>query len=438
MKFVILKTTVGTREAYQQQLATHLEYLKDLRRKQMLLSAGTFDDRAGGMMLVEATGLEEAIDVARRDPLVEAGVDTYLVRGWVPTGGDRTEGTDGDQTPSLDPSRSGPLLAPDTEEGFRVVDASSSQRHADVMTTCLPPSLIPLDDPTRADYLRRAAGRGLRKLLLLHEKQIAGQIEFCPPEASGLPVDAPGSAVVHCLWVVEAYTGLDGGRLLLASCAEASQAASLVTVAYNTKLPWMSRGFFEKQGFVVVDQVETGRFLGDTPIVAYLLWRPLSPTARPPSWDKTRFLEGVDFCPRYPWMAGKRLFWGGSFAFHGVLVKEGLRRPELLSQFPCLATQRTEKWTLVKFGVPAAALHSALDLIQTALIAEPTYYAHLSNGDQMFIIYPDRVFAVSSDRNSWAEAIRYGVERGVPEEELVFSAQLFKGERPGGDPTSGS
>lgn len=426
MRFVIIKTTVGTWEACQQYWPAHLEYLESLRERQTLVSAGTFDDRSGGILVIEAGTLEEAISLARRDPLVAAGVDACQVRGWVPTLPRGAEAKEGPQLPLFDAKA--PSLVPlHPTDGFRVVDASTDPRYAELRTMCFPQANIAPGDPVRTDYLRRRARRGLHKLVLLFEEQVVGQLEYATPEVSGLAIDGPGVAIIHCLWVIDAYTGLDGGRQLLAAAAESSGARSLATVAYNAALPSLPRSFFERHGFAVVDQIDTGRFSGSTPIVAYLLWRPLQADAPPPTWNRTQFLDGVEFCPRYPWMFGKRLYWGDHFEYHGLLVKEGLRRPELLHQLPCLAIQRTDKWTVYKVGIPAIDLHRALDLIQSALLSEPTYYAHIYGGEQMIIIYPDRVFRVTMEPSSWAEAIRYGVERGIPEEELVFRPSEFKG-----------
>lgn len=427
MKFVIVKTTVGTREAYQHHLAAHLGYLEELRAQNQLLSVGSYDDRTGGLIFVEVDGLEEALEVAQRDPLVEAGVESYLVRGWVPT-------MPGESTPQLELSLSasaGPIEPHPSEESFRVVDAAADARFAKLLETCLPAAEIPPGDAVRADFLRRVGGRGHRKLLLLHEDKVAGQIELAPPEASGLPITGDGVVVIHCLWVSDAYSGLDGGQLLLAACAETTKAASLATIAFNATLPWMSRSYFEAQGFAVIDQAATGRFCGSTPIVAYLLWRPLLPDVPAPSWDRSALAEGVSFCPRYPWLAGKRLYWGDRYDYVGVLVTEGLRRPGLLDQLPCLETRRTEPWTLVKFGLPAADLNNALELIQASLIAEPTYYAQIYNADRLIVVYPDRIFHATPDRASWAEAVRYGRDKGVPEDELVFVPNAFDKAFPG-------
>ncbi len=421
MKFVIVKTTVGDRDAYQRNLKEHLRYLDTLRKRSILTDAGTFDDRSGGMMLVEAGGLEEAIALARQDPLVVAGVDRYHVHGWHPTL-DAAKGLVAVTTPPIKPVDTTPIKAPPPEEdNFKVVDIKQHSRREEIMARCLAQDEIPQDDPIRMGYLRLAWPRGLNKVLLLHDEQIAGQIEYAPPESSGLPVTGVGVTVVHCVWVLDAFTGLEGARRLLSACAVASMAQSLVTVAYNHTLPWMPAGFFENHGFVTLDQVETGRFFGDTPIVAYLMWRPVCPNAPQPTWDRDKLLDGVDFCPAYPWLFGKRIYWGDKFPFKGVIVREGLRRPAVLEQLPVLGTYRAENWTVVEVGVPAADINRAVELIQASLIDEPTYFAHLYTENQVIIVFSDKVFHATPHPATWKEAIKYGVDKGVPKEELDFA-----------------
>jgi uncharacterized protein YciI len=421
MRFVILKTMVGDREAFARHLQAHHRYVESLSRRNLLVLAGTFDDRSGGMLLVEADGLEQAIAIAREDPLVQAGVERYRVRGW-------TQTFDGEGTPVVDSQQmnlplqhidTGPITLPPSAENFRVIDVASHPRHAELMARCFAADEIADDAPARRGYLRQSE-QGLRKLLLLHGDEVAGQIEFAPPEAAGLPIEGKRLTVINCLWVLDAYTGLGGGCHLLAACAESVDSSSLATIAFNAAVPWLSRGFFERQGFVVVDQVDTGRFFGNTPLVAYLLWRPLGEGSIPPTWDTPALLDGVSFCPGYPWLYGKRLYWGHHFDYHGSVVWEGLRRPEVINHFPQLARQRVGNWTLVKVGVPEADLPRAVDLLQAALMDEPTYFAHLWSHERMVIIFPSMVFEVTRDPRSWTDALQYGLDRSIPREELVF------------------
>jgi uncharacterized protein YciI len=422
MKFVIVKTTVGTLEDQQQALGPYLEFLQRLRERQVLVGAGGFEDRSGGIMMIEVPGLEEAVAIAREDPLVKAGVASYTVHGWrpwVPRGETGLKS----EAPSAD---AGPLEAENAEESFQIVEATAESSYADFLITCFLPDQMPATDPLRCDYVRRSGRRGLRKLLLLSDDEVAGQLEFAPPGVCGLPIEGEELAIIHCLWLKDAFTGLGGAQLLLASCAEISGAQSLATIGYNTSLPWLPKSFFEKQGFTIIDQAETGRFSGNTPIVASLLWRPLVPEAKRPTWDRAALLEGVDFCPHYPWMSGKLLYRGTHFDYHGQVVKEGLRRPELLQQVPVLGAQRIDKWTLVKFGLPSADLNRALDLIQSALISEPTYYATIYGGEQVFVVFPDRVFKLGAAKAGpgWQEVRRYGLDKGIPDEELVFPTRF--------------
>jgi hypothetical protein len=426
MIFVIQTTSAGEKPVRSQDLQAQRAYFHDLAARGILLAAGPFDDRTGGMWLVTASTVEEAISIARSDPLVQAGLERYQVRGWTrvfdPEG---RLGTATEQSSSAEASveASGPLVLPPPEEAFSIVDATDDPAHAELLVRCFASRQIAPEDPARTNYLMLSRARGWRKLLLLYEDAIAGQIEFAPPAATGLPIQGEDLTVIHCLWVLDAYTGLDGSRRLIAACAEANAGcASLATVAYNASLGWLPRSLFERHGFTVVDQLDTGRFCGETPIAAYLMWRPLREGAKPPTWNREQLISGVDFCPAYPWMFGRRLYWGRDYPYRVRLVKEGLRRPEVLEQFPVLATRAADPWTLVELGIPREDLSNAVARIQRALIAEPTYYAYVYGVDldEMIIVFPYREYRVTKDPKSWADAIRYGKDKGIPPEELDF------------------
>ncbi len=422
MKFVIIKTAAGDREAHQRTMKVHLDYLDGLRRRGVLSLAGTYEDRTGGLVFVEAAGMEEAVAIAREDPQVKSGVHRYQVKVWRNAAADLIP-RDQDSSQPLVAVESGPLTAsPEEGDTFSVVEAASSQDHSDNLVRCLAPEQIALDHPVRLGYLRRARERGLQKLLLFYDNQLAGQIEFASARGSGLPVQGEEVAVINCLWVLDAFTGLSGARRLLAACSERTRAQSLATIAFNDHLPWMPASFFRSQGFSSIEQVETGRFFENTPIVAHLMWRPLLDDAPRPTWDPSQMLDGLDFCPAYPWLFGKRRYWGRRFSYTGVLVKEGLRRPEILNQFPILGSRRGDHWTMIKVGIPEADLSRAVKQIQSTLIEEPTYFAHLIRDDERIIIFPDRIFTARKGDRSFKEAIQYGKEKGIPDGELDFSS----------------
>lgn len=429
MIYVILTNTVGDPAAYLQHARAYRDYLERLSSDGVLIAAGPFDDHSGGMMLLRAASMAQANELARANPRVIAGVDRFQVRHWNHEAFDplglEEDGLTAESAPLVSPLRE------NDEMYYEVVDAAQSEEHEETLMRCFAPKQIAADDPVRSNYLRLSRGRGLRKLLLRHEGDVIGQIEIASPQVSALPVEGEGVAVIHCLWVVDAYAGLDAGRQLLAAGANADpNTDSLATIAYNSELAWLPRSFFARNGFITIDQIDTGRFFGDTQITAYLMWRPLREGAGRPSWDRARLVEGVEYCPAYPWMAGKRLYWGHDYAYRAIIVKEGLRRPEVLRKFPVLGSQRVDRWHLVKVGIPAADIERALKLLQGALIEEPTYYcyAYETHGDKLIVVYPERDFRVTRESNSWDEAIGYGVDKGVPETWLVFTPFRFENE----------
>jgi hypothetical protein len=438
MIFAIRTNRIGDPLGHQDLAQEHHDYVDSLRSRGLIL-AGTLGPQGERLLLLRAKNLQQATAIARQAPTVRAGIDSYQVHQLDLTSDPL--GLDEGSISAADLGKAEPLLRPSGEMSFEVVDSASDPRFTHVRQQCFAPAQIQEDDPHRKNYLRLAEENGLKKLLLLYDDQLAGQIEFAPPEAAGLPIQGNGVTVINCLWVLDAYAGLEGGRRLLAACAEDNpNTKSLATVAFSpSSLQWLPGTFFDRQKFKTIAEIDTGRLFGDTPIVAQLLWRPLSDDATPPTWNEEALLSGVDFCPAYPWLFGKRLYWGRSFAYRAVIVKEGLRRPELLDQFPILGTHKTMTWTLVKLGIPATDLARASDLIQRALVEEPTYYAYLyaqennsaneSDNQELRVIFPYRKYQMTTDRSSWGEAIRYGLDKGIPREELVFTPFPFENEK---------
>jgi uncharacterized protein YciI len=74
-------------ELTQNTLAKHVEFLRDLERTGIMFMGGPFrapdyDWNGSGMIFVRADSLAGARAVAERDPLYEAGLRSYDVRGW--------------------------------------------------------------------------------------------------------------------------------------------------------------------------------------------------------------------------------------------------------------------------------------------------------------------------------------------------------------------
>ncbi len=84
---MIKLTIVVDRATYEPHLPAHLDYVQELKRRGILVLSGPFEDRTGGMVLVQADSYEAAEEIARHDPLVSSGVDRYELREWRITDG---------------------------------------------------------------------------------------------------------------------------------------------------------------------------------------------------------------------------------------------------------------------------------------------------------------------------------------------------------------
>jgi hypothetical protein len=411
--------------AGRRQPASVRHFLDELVRTQQLVASGALDKGLSELLLLRADDRAEAERIASNHPAMKNGA-TFRVYEWK----QRVENL----SPLLEsaiPPHARPLRDIALPADFRVIDAVTSVDHQEILQRCFAPKQISAEAPGRRDYLRIASQRGLKKLLLEHRGELIGQIELSPPEISPLPIGGEGIVVIHCLWVKDANIGWDAGYKLLVAAADAfPQAKGFATIAFNSELAWLPSSFFLRQGFIKHASLRTGRFFGETEIEADLMWRPLVENAEPPEWDPDALLEGVSFCPAYPWLAGRRLYWGHDFAYRAVVVREGLRRPEVLRRFPILGRQRVDNWHLVKVGIPRTDLEPALKLLQSSLVDDPTYYcfAYASAEDRQIIIFPNRRFEATRDPTSWSPAITYGLGKGIPRQELDFTPYRFDDE----------
>ncbi len=65
-------------------LAEHLQYMIELERKGTLFASGPFGNptRGDGMTIVRAKDVDEAHELAKRDPFFVNGIRTYTIEPW--------------------------------------------------------------------------------------------------------------------------------------------------------------------------------------------------------------------------------------------------------------------------------------------------------------------------------------------------------------------
>ncbi len=76
----------------EQPLEGHLAWVKMLRERGTVRLGGPFKDDAGGMILLETTTLQAAIEITQNDPAVQTQVITPEVHPWHPAVGGDVQG----------------------------------------------------------------------------------------------------------------------------------------------------------------------------------------------------------------------------------------------------------------------------------------------------------------------------------------------------------
>lgn len=60
----------------------HADYMKTLAEQKKLILGGPFTDSSGGMVILEVNNIQEANDIARKDPAVRSQVFQVQVHPW--------------------------------------------------------------------------------------------------------------------------------------------------------------------------------------------------------------------------------------------------------------------------------------------------------------------------------------------------------------------
>jgi len=115
-------------------------------------------------------------------------------------------------------------------------------------------------------------------------------------------------------------------------------------------------------------------------------------------------------------------------SYHGIIIKEGLKDPSMLNEMKILGRKSTTIGTLLRVEVEEDRIHATVKLVQMNLLKEPVYYAHFYRDQELIVIFPEKVFHLTPDKETWKAAIEYGKSVGVPVEELDFKPCRFEDE----------
>jgi uncharacterized protein YciI len=80
--YVVILEAVAGAQIPQDLRQSHLNYIASMKEKGILLVSGRFTDGSGGLFIISAEGLQEALRIASSDPYVVSGVRRPQVKEW--------------------------------------------------------------------------------------------------------------------------------------------------------------------------------------------------------------------------------------------------------------------------------------------------------------------------------------------------------------------
>ena len=186
---------------------------------------------------------------------------------------------------------------------IKIIDITKKNEYERHLYRCLAPMPL-IKYRKRREYLETAIPKGFHKKLLIFNGEIVGQIEYAPAEASCYPITGDNIIVMNCIWVLRRAKGHSLGKQLLTDMIKSERSAvGFATLGLeNHWSPWLKKEQMEKLGFKSIDSIKVKHKTKRVSqcFTIHLMWQPTTEKGRPPTWNKSKLLEGVGFCLAHP------------------------------------------------------------------------------------------------------------------------------------------
>jgi len=106
----------------------------------------------------------------------------------------------------------------------------------------------------------------------------------------------------------------------------------------------------------------------------------------------------------------------------GIVIKQSLSDLGLIEDLNVIATKTIGSWEFLLVAVAEEHFHNTVARLQNHMIPIDTdcWYNHFFRGDQLFVVFQNKTFQTTTNPETWSDVIRYGLEHGIPLEQLDF------------------
>jgi len=113
----------------------------------------------------------------------------------------------------------------------------------------------------------------------------------------------------------------------------------------------------------------------------------------------------------------------------GIIIEKSLKETDVIKEFQIVGTRRKGSWNFLLVSVSEEKLEQQIRLLQQHMIdiEEDCWYAHYFRKNELVVVYQDKVFRTSTSPETWQEVIQYGLDHGIPLEQLDFNPRTMEG-----------
>lgn len=117
--------------------------------------------------------------------------------------------------------------------------------------------------------------------------------------------------------------------------------------------------------------------------------------------------------------------------YHGIIIEQGLKDKNILNENIILGNKKGNSWNLIKVSIASDELQQFVNIVQQNLIEDDEgipYYAHFYCENNLVVVFPLKIFHVTTISDTWSDVIAYGKSLGIPESQLDFFPAKFSDE----------
>ena len=116
--------------------------------------------------------------------------------------------------------------------------------------------------------------------------------------------------------------------------------------------------------------------------------------------------------------------------YHGIILDSEFNDPNFVNKFKVLNKRpsRLDPWTLCGIVVAESEIERVIKDIQGNLKEDKTYYVHFYRENELIIVFKNRIFKLSTNPETWSEAIGFGKSLSIPERQMNFAPVRFEDE----------